>query len=145
MPQECIATLFSHQFFRVFFDLVKRCLEVDPKNRISAMQALEHDYFMHLISSILTAFIPCFHEWVLLSDTPRAATAWNIFFAFAYWTFSCIIIINIIINSMITANFHWVTIIIAHSHPTHLRDQNAVEMRCPGKFKRATGSMKCIA
>ncbi len=35
------------QFYSILFDLVTRCLEVDPKNRISAKQALEHDFFRH--------------------------------------------------------------------------------------------------
>jgi serine/threonine protein kinase len=52
--------LFFHEFCRVFFDLVKRCLEVDPKNRISAKQALEHDYFRHRIfftSTMLSSMV----------------------------------------------------------------------------------------
>ena len=36
----------------IFFDLVTRCLEIDPKNRVGAKQALEHDFFRHWFLSI---------------------------------------------------------------------------------------------
>jgi serine/threonine protein kinase len=82
---------FSHEFCSIFFDLVTRCLEIDPKNRVSAKQALEHDFFRHVFMSISTPFHECslfnnslhylislvvtYHHRLPMKNTPRVLPA----------------------------------------------------------------------
>jgi serine/threonine protein kinase len=77
--------------YRVFFDLVARCLEIDPKNRISAKQALEHDFFRHMLltiraPSVYFSFLSCHFSFLAqfflmfsfrlpAKNTPRTAAA----------------------------------------------------------------------